>query len=280
MRRLILCAFLLVAACATPSTDPAPSGTAVSATRRPVGPGAAKLVAAAEREWRDWGRIAVDGWPIALDRTPDATPDLFEKLMTYWSATPDGPGVIARHRNFRDTITAPEATSVSLDPVSGLPFNVEPANVAISAYNTPAWSAAFISSAMASAGVAPSDFRGSASHVLYMDGLIANAMADPASAAFIPHGVGEYAPRPGDLVCTDRSANPLPDWQARLAETGRSRPSHCDIVVRAGGGTLDMIGGNVLDVVLRRRVPLDAEGRLLPPPLDRPPFFVVFENRR
>jgi len=278
MRRLILSALLLVAACASPGTDPAT--TAAPAAPRAAGPGAARIVAAAEKEWRDWGRIAVEGWPVALDRTPDATPDLFERLMAYWSATPDGPGVIARHRNFRDTITAPAAMSASLDPVSGLPFNVEPANVAISSYNTPAWSAAFVSATMANAGVAPSDFRGSASHVLYMDGLIANAMADPGGAAFIPHGVGEYAPRPGDLVCTDRSAAPLPDWQARLAETGRSRPSHCDIVVRAGGGTLDMIGGNVLDVVLRRRVPLDAAGRLLPPPLERPPFFVVFENRR
>ncbi|MBP0491581.1 DUF2272 domain-containing protein [Roseomonas sp. SG15] len=182
--------------------------------------------------------------------------------------------------HFRDTISGPALASASLDPVSGLPFNVEPANVAISSYNTPAWSAAFISYAMNSAGVSRSDFRPSSAHVFYMDGMIENYLADPDSAAFRPHHVEEYAPRPGDLLCYDRSASPLPNWEARMAERGRSRPSHCDIVVRAAGGTIDLIGGNVMDVVLRRRIPVDAQGIVLPPPLERPPFFVVFENRR
>ena len=247
---------------------------------RPAGPGAARLVREAEREWRAWGSIAVEGWPVALDRTPDATPDLFERLMGYWAATPEGPEVTTAHRHFRDMITAPMTTTASLDPVSGLPFEVVPANVSISSYNHPAWSAAFISYAMASAGLPRSDFDPSASHAFYVDRLIANAMADPASAAFIPHNPSDHALRPGDLVCADRSSMPLPDWSSRLMESGRFRPMHCDIVVRAGGGSLDMIGGNVLDVVLRRRIPTDAQGHVLPPPPERPPFFVVFENRR
>ncbi|MBP0447422.1 DUF2272 domain-containing protein [Roseomonas sp. SSH11] len=171
-------------------------------------------------------------------------------------------------------------STASLDPVSGLPFEVLPANVAISSYNHPAWSAAFISHVMAAAGLPRSDFDPSASHAFYVDRLIAQAMADPAGAAFIPHNPPEHPLRPGDLVCADRSYSPLWDWPSRLMETGRFRPMHCDIVVRAGGGSIDMIGGNVLDVVLRRRIPTDAQGRVLLPPPERPPFFVVFENRR
>ncbi|MBB5692670.1 DUF2272 domain-containing protein [Muricoccus pecuniae] len=269
---------LLLAACASGASGP--GGTGSSGASRSPGPGAARLASVAEREWRAWGRIAVDGWPVALERTPDATPELFERLMTYWSATPEGPEVVTAHRLFRDTITAPLAEAASLDPVSGLPFTVVPANVAISSFNHPAWSAAFISFAMAEAGAPRADFDPSASHALYVDRLIAAALADPEGAAFLPRGPAEHAARPGDLLCADRSAAPLPDWPSRLAEAGSFRPMHCDIVVRAGGGTVDIIGGNVLDVVLRRRVPTDAAGHVLPPPPDRPPFFVIFENRR
>ena len=205
MRRLLLLACLALAACASqPGQAPAPSRSS-SPSLAPAGPGAARLVAAAEGEWRAWGRIAVEGWPYALDRTPDATPELFERLMSYWSATPEGPEVVTAHRHFRDTITAPSAASASLDPVSGLPFEVVPANVAISSFNHPAWSAAFISYSMAQAGMPRSDFDPSASHALYVDRMIANAMADPTGAAFVPHGMTEYAPRPGDLVCADGS---------------------------------------------------------------------------
>jgi hypothetical protein len=276
----LLACLLLVAACATTEApfDQAPPRTA--AKREAAGPGAAGLVAVAEREWRDWGSITVEGWPVALDRTPDATPALFDRLMAYWSATPEGPEVTTAHLHYRDTIAAPEASTASLDPVSGLPFNVVPANVAISAYNHPAWSAAFISYSMSGAGIPRADFDPSASHALYLDRLLESAMLYPENAAFRPHAPADYAPRPGDLICADRSAEPLPSWQARLAELGRFRPMHCDIVVRAGGGSLEMIGGNVLDVVLRRRVPTDAEGHVQQPPLDRPPFFVVLENRR
>jgi len=272
MRLLPLLALLLAACTASPPPAPErPPGRSGL-----PGPGAARLAAAAEREWRDWGSIAVEGWPAAPERVPDASPALFERLMGYWAATPEGPEVIEAHRHFRDTITAPPAESASLDPVSGLPFTVVPANVSMAAFNTPAWSAAFVSHAMAAAGL---PFSPSASHALYVDRLIGNALADPEGAGFLPHAPAERAPRPGDLVCADRSAAPLADWQARLAEAGWFRPMHCDIVVRAEGGAVEMIGGNVLDVVLRRRVPADAEGRLLPPPPERAPFFVVFENR-
>ena len=104
---------------------------------------------------------------MALDRTPDATPDLFERLMTYWTATRDGPGIIAQHRRFRDEIGAAPVEVASLDPAAGLGIRQEPVNVGISSYNTPAWSAAFVSYAMGRAGI--TEFRPSSSHALYLD---------------------------------------------------------------------------------------------------------------
>lgn len=274
MRRLIATiAVLALSACATPE----PPTARLTPPSAAVGPGATRLAAAADREWRAWGSIAVNGWPVALERTPDATPELFDRLMTYWSATRDGPGIAARHRMFRDTLQAPSSETVSLDPSSGLAWNVIPAVVGISTYNEPAWSAAFVSHVMLAAGA---DFQPSSSHALYLDPILARFEMDPAGAPFRPHAPAEYAPRRGDVVCWDRSAVPLTHWRDRLAEPGRSRPMHCDVVVRNGGGTADFVGGNVLDVVLRRRVTTDAAGRLDTPPLDRPPFLLVLENRR
>ncbi len=272
MRLLALLALLAATACATAPTPPQ-----VAAPTAVIGPSATRLAAAAEREWRAWGSLAVDGWPVALERTPDATPELFERLMTYWSATRDGPGIAARHRMFRDTIQAPSSATASLDGSSGLAWNTMPATVGISSYNEPAWSAAFVSYVMGAAGA---EFRPSSAHAMYLDPILARAVSDPAGAPFRAHAPSEYAPRRGDVVCWDRSASPLSHWRDRLSEPGRSRPMHCDVVVRSGGGTADFVGGNVLDVVLRRRVETDAAGRLAPPPLDRPPYLLVLENRR
>ncbi|WP_376087552.1 DUF2272 domain-containing protein [Roseomonas sp. CCTCC AB2023176] len=214
---------------------------------------------------------------MALDRTPDATADLFDRLMTYWTATSDGPGIVARHIQFREAVQSPWVETASTDG-AGAPFRVEPANVAISSYNTPAWSAAFVSYVAGRAGMA--EFRPSSAHALYLDHLLAWAAASPDTAPFRPHDPADYAPRVGDLVCFDRSVARLLHWTERLSEPGRPRPMHCDIVVATRDGSLDIIGGNVLDVVLRRRVATDARGRLEAPPPDRPPFLVVMQNRR
>ncbi|MFC7689702.1 DUF2272 domain-containing protein [Paeniroseomonas aquatica] len=53
------------------------------------------------------------------------------------------------------------------------------------------------------------------------------------------------APRPGDLLCADRGPAPIRDWRQRAADAGRFRPMHCDIVVAAGPGAVEAVGGNV-----------------------------------
>ncbi|WP_241544077.1 DUF2272 domain-containing protein, partial [Xanthomonas translucens] len=76
-------------------------------------------------------------------------------------------------------------------------------------------------------------------------------------------------PAPGDLLCFLRGRKqPLGASGLREAlARGGARPweSHCDIVVAANVGgdhTLYLIGGNVLNAVTMRKLPLDRAGRL------------------
>ncbi len=261
----MLAGLLLVAGCATPPPPP-PSAESL----RPLSPWRARLADAAMAEWRAWGQLTVDGWPEALPREPD--PRLFDRILTYWAAVPgEGEPVIRRHSQTHDAMMAG-----LLD--SALPGEAPPLP-AISLWAWPAWSAAFISYVMGQAGVPSHVFPPAASHAFYIDALLWQAQGDPARAAFLPHAPEEYAPRPGDLICADRASRPMLHWQERLSESGQFRPMHCDVVVAAGGGLVQAIGGNVLDAAVLRRFPADAQGRALPPPPDKPPFVLILENR-
>jgi hypothetical protein len=240
-----------------------PSATAVTTQRGAV-------VSAAMAEWDRWGRLTVDGWPEALP--VEAAPENYTNILTYWDSVPEGPGVINRHQNTHDALLA---GLTELLPEGAPP----PALPSISLWAHPAWSAAFISHVMQRAGVPGFVFPPSAAHSTYIDALLASWASYPEGAAFRPHAPSEYTPVPGDLICADRSAAPLYHWQDKLAEAGQFRPMHCDVVVASGGGLVQAIGGNVLDVVVLRRFPADRAGHALPPPWDKPPFFVVFENR-
>ena len=255
----------LLAGCASPP----PSPTVPSASNLPATQSAA-LVRAALTEWERWGRLTVDGWPEALPT--QAAPENYSNVLTYWEAVPEGPGVIRRHQDTHDALLA---GLTEILPEGAPP----PALPSISLWAYPAWSAAFISYVMQRAQVPGFVFPPSAAHSAYIDALLASWASSPENAAFRPHAPSEYAPRPGDLICADRSAAPLYHWQDKLAEAGQFRPMHCDVVVAAGGGLVQAIGGNVLDAVVLRRFPADPAGHALPPPWDKAPFFVVFENR-
>lgn len=204
----------------------------------------------AEAEWIDWGRQDAARTPPQLESAPAN----FPRVLAYWRAVPEGADPIARNRAlYRENSPA--------------------------LWQEPAWSAAFISFVMRSAGVDAREFPPSAAHAFYLDALIDDAQRFPATAPFIPHEIAERSPQVGDLVCADRSRAPLASWRDRLRETGRFRPMHCDIVVRVGPGAIEAIGGNVRDAVTRSRFATDASGRLLPRPADEPTWFAVLENR-
>lgn len=133
------------------------------------------------------------------------------------------------------------------------------------------WSAAFVSWVMVRAGVP--GFPVSPSHIDYI------------AASYRAGGNGPYAyadpavgkPEPGDLLCYlrgNREAFGAAGLRAALAAGGAiPRKSHCDIVVAANVGgdrTLYLIGGNVLNAVTMRKLPLDAAGHVVPPSLAQP----------
>ena len=130
------------------------------------------------------------------------------------------------------------------------------------------WSAAFVSWVMARAPVP--GFRGSPRHADY----IARAWNDPEGS---PYAFADpYTNRavPGDLLCHLRDHEVLGPEGLRQAldSPWRRMPqrSHCDIVVAVddddgnGPRMLYVVGGNVLNAVTMRMLPLDADGRLAP----------------
>ena len=254
MRLRPLLAALLLTACA--ASPPPPVSTPL-----PYPPSAAeRVLRLAREEWREWGALTRDAWEPAPPEIPESTPANFPRVLAYWRAVPEDHGAIPDNRARFATLLA------GGEPAAPL-------------WSNPAWSAAFISWVFATAGVDRREFPSSATHSLYLDGLIADAAAFPASAPFLPLDPTAAVPALGDLVCIDRSPAPLSHWTARLAETGIPRPMHCDIVVRAAPGVVEAIGGNVTDAVALTRFRADSRGVLLPAPPGRAPLLVVMRSR-
>lgn len=252
MRSLALLLFLALAACAAPPPVAVAPPLAYPPSVR------TRLLTILEAEWREWGAVVQNPGDPPPAQPAEAVPDNFPRVLAYWRAVPDDEGTIARNR-----ARWPLALLGEPQPL----------------WRETPWSAAFISYVLLRAGVDTREFRGSAAHSLYIDALLRDALDFPAEAPFLPRAPDEYAPQAGDLVCADRSRAPLTDWRQRLAETGRFRPMHCDLVVAAAPGVVEAIGGNVADAVTRRRFPADAAGRLLPAPDGQAPWLVLFENR-
>ncbi|MXP65899.1 DUF2272 domain-containing protein [Roseomonas sp. M0104] len=260
-RRSAACALLLAllpAACAAPPAPAMPPPLPYPPSVRE------RMLHIAWAEWSDWGRIVV-----ASDAPREGQPGLpgpesalsnFPRVLAYWRAVAEGAGPIARNRVLYAAALARPGLQVGL-------------------WQEPAWSAAFISFVMRTAGVDRREFPPSAAHAFYLDALLADAQRFPATAPFIPHDPADRAPEVGDLICADRSAQPLRHWQARLAEAGQFRPMHCDIVVTVAPGVVEAVGGNVADAVTLSRFPADMAGRLLARPANGPTWFAVLENR-
>jgi hypothetical protein len=132
-----------------------------------------------------------------------------------------------------------------------------------------AWSAAFMSWVVASAGVPRDLFCPDQRHTIYVERIVERARRP--GAALIPHRIEAYAPKVGDLVCASRA-----DSGTKLDNLNRGA-GHCDIVVEVKPGQIHTIGGNVGDSVSRSIFPSTASGLMTP--LSGRPFFAVIENR-
>ncbi len=142
-----------------------------------------------------------------------------------------------------------------------------------------AWSAAFISYVMRSAG-AGRRFPYAIAHATYIDAAWRAALDAEADAVITAEPPERYAPQPGDLICTGRDAA----TSIRFADLPvLDFPSHCDIVVATAMDSIRVIGGNVGAAVAMKHVPVAADGRLVGPDgaiLDpRYPWFVVLRVR-
>lgn len=138
------------------------------------------------------------------------------------------------------------------------------------------WSAAFISYVMQGAGVPAYLFPPSKAHWVYLKQIIADSGLPGRS--LVPHGIKEYRPMPGDLVCATREHFGAPMIRgASDAMFLENNKLHCDIVVARDSRTVEVIGGNVRNSVSKTVLPLDAKGYLQP--MKRRPWFLVVENR-
>ncbi len=208
-------------------------------------------IAIALREWRLFGEPVRDEPPgtqvIPDDDIPMRQQGLWQRVGEYWWLGQDAGTAPARWTGRHDQ--------------HGRVFPADEDDRF-------AWSAAFLSYVMRSAG-AGSRFPYATAHATYIDAAW-QASRDPTTASPITaHPAETYPPQPGDLICTGRDDAA----SIRFADLPvKGFPSHCDIVVAAEAGHLNVIGGNVGGAVAMKHVPIRADGTLLD---TRYPWFVI-----
>jgi len=279
MKRFPLCLVLLLpcvacnAPAATTSTilrSPEGSRTASAAerdvhvpdfARRPYVPfNRADAVAIALREWRLFEQPVDDDPPGTRpvpppDLKPEREPGLWERVGEYWwlgiDATQSASAWTGKHDEYGNEFPAGQDGEF-------------------------AWSAAFISYVMRTAG-ADDRFPYATAHSTYIN--IASEMALHQTTGYVvtAERPENYPPKPGDLICLGRGRagklryDDLP--------TSRGFGGHCDIVVTVAPGQLSVIGGNVDDAVTMKHIPVTPDGLIATPdgtPVDtRYPWFVV-----
>ena len=184
-------------------------------------------VAIALREWRAFGSL-VDNEPpdgrqdLPYEQRPDKQPGLWQRVGEYWWLSQDA--------------GTREASWTSKYSASGAIYQAD----------APAWSAAFISYVMRSAGAA-TRFPYSPLHSEYINGSVRGGYA---LQGYAP---GTVAPQPGDLVCSGRGAARVMRFENLPAG---SFLSHCDLVVEVVPGRLSVVGGNVDAAVTLRNIPM------------------------
>lgn len=237
----------LVAGCAAPPNTPAAEAAVARAevsapdlhvpdyAKRPYEAFArANAVGIALREWRAFGSTVNNEKPdprvVQPDELrPDKQPGLWQRVGDYWWSGQDA--------------GTPAAGWTSKYNEWGRQYGFG---------GSPAWSAAFVSYVMRTAG-AGDRFIYSTLHSDYIN---AAAQGMWAAAAEPPE---TYAPQLGDLICTGRERSE----NIRFSALPTSRfTSHCDIVVEIQPGQLSVVGGNVAGGVTMKQVPTTPEGML------------------
>jgi hypothetical protein len=180
--------------------------------------------------------------------TLEDNPRVDSSIAGYWSATPEGPRIIAEQNR---AWNAPGGRAVNW---------VEP------------WSAAFISWVMCEAGLGDmAQFRRSSAHRVYIDQAISARDGNAPDAAFVAYDAGEQRIDPGDLLCRSRDGTDYATLADRRREFGSNGATHCDVVVKmdAREARVLVIGGNVFQSVSLTLLPLTRDRAAFPHPIDK-----------
>jgi hypothetical protein len=221
----------------------------------------ADAVAIAEQEWYRFGEHVDDdppppgGYEPTLDNDPARAPGHWERIGEYWWLGQDA--------------DRPESAWTGMHDEYGRVFDEAQADYF-------AWSAAFISYVMRTAG-AGARFPYSPSHYTYINIARDMQLGRTSGWVVVAERLDEYAPLPGDLICTSRGK-----YKMTFAKLPRRQfTAHCDIVVARNGAQISVIGGNVDHTVTMKHVPVTTDGLLAEPGgyvLDtRYPWFVVLK---
>lgn len=174
-----------------------------------------------------------------------ATP-AWKRVADYWR----GSGLLPRMEQFPGATTCRYASNAGYPAPDCRAFLVDHP-----------WSAAFVSWVMLQAGVP--GFPASPSHVDY----VRDAYLRPDSSPFRFTDPDTTAPAVGDLLCYVRVVQGVSGFDGLRAflsgSGGAGLPMHCDVVVAAspgGDGKLYAVGGNVLQGVTLRVLPLNRKG--------------------
>jgi len=208
------------------------------------------------RYWESLGSVAAN--PLSVRREPGriASPDA--------SATPDNLPLSDLLERAGRGMAAPEREAVAQALMRAGMADV-------------AWSAAFVSHVVIQADVATSRFTASPTHVDYVTEAAKRAVADvigaSSSSFYRACDPWRTRARAGDLLCLHRHPSEgLPSGAPLFAAligayAGGERRIvnlHCDIVTArdAGSRTMTVVGGNVLNSVAKRDLPLSRSGAL------------------
>ncbi|HEY0419308.1 MAG TPA: DUF2272 domain-containing protein [Acetobacteraceae bacterium] len=209
-----------------------------------------EAVAIALREWRAWGMTVDDDPPGSRPPSPykpERNAGMWQRVGEYWWLGQDA------SRDESAWTGRTDAFGTVFDPNDDEGY---------------AWSAAFISYVMRTAG-AGTRFPYSPSHWTYINAAREVSLGRKPGWAISAERIDSYAPQPGDLVCAGRHNARSMTFDDLPASPF---PSHCDIAVANDGALLTVVGGNVDDSVTMKHLPLTIDGRVSDP---RYPWFVV-----
>ena len=201
-----------------------------------------EAMAIAKQEWRLFGQLVYDDPPRTgsdpeSNDNPNRPPGVWERIGEYWWLGQD-----ASRR---------ESTWTGMHDES------RPGNRRTGVTDYYAWSAAFISYVMRTAG-AGARFPYAPSHYIYINLAKDMKLGRTSGWVMVAERVDAYAPIPATSSVSARGKRPL-TYEKLPA---RRFTAHCDIVVSREKEQISVIGGNVNHAVTMKHVPVTADGRL------------------